>query len=408
MLIKIIKYIFFFFFLYFFIYNPPFVFLPKSPKTLLSFSFIPLIIKNDFNIYLVKFKELFLILTTVVVYCFIRDFIFGNFDVFLSNLTLYLDLYYLPILMLYFFYKYSIKKDLLEDVVTIGLIACFFTVLAIISTSTGDYFRYELLQSNEFTELVSFRNFGLAEALTFTYSITQGFVFCILLFYSKKYKYLLYLSPLFLVAIMFNARAGFTPVIVGLIIYLLFNFNLKFIMKTLVFSFILLLIVTNISFQEDQMKTIEWGLDFFTQVNDLISGSSVAENNTFDALFGYMLVLPTTELEWIFGTGDFIFARNYGVNSDVGYVLQLYYGGIVFISLLFLIVFWMLKTIQKSKNYDKSAYLLSYVLIITTLIVNVKGNIFSTNGYLRLCILLIMYFYCEQKKKEKTLNNING
>jgi hypothetical protein len=340
-----------------------------------------------------------LIITTIVTYSFIRDIKKGNFDIFSSNLTLFLDLYFLPILLLYFFYKLSLKKDLLIDVVLVGIVACFFTFLSIVNFDVGSYFRNELLRSSEFTDMISFRTFGLSEALTFTYGITQGIILSLMLLYSNKFKYYLILAPFFLIAVMFNARIGFTPIIIGVILYLIFDFNLKFVFKIFAFTITLILIITNITFQPDQVKTIEWGLDFFIQMNDVFTGSSNSNSNTFDALFGYMLVFPETLFEWIFGSGIYIFTIQTGPTSDVGYVLQLYYGGIIYLILLFLIVFWMLGIIKSYKNHSKSAYLFSSVIVVTTIIVNVKGDIFSTNGYLRLCILLIMYFYYQIKIK---------
>jgi len=361
---------------------------------------IPLLLTKKFRSYLFKFRELFILISLIVIYSFFRDLIGGEFVKLPSNITLYTDVYLLPIIILYFFHFLSVKDNLIEDIIITGIIASLFTLLSILSPAIGDFFRFDLLKTNEFTDLVAYRTFGLAELLTFTYGITQGVIFCLILFFSKQNKFFLFFIPLILISILFNARTGFTPVIIALIFYLINYFNIKLVVNTTILAVIALFIIPQITFSNEQQRTVEWGLDFFYQLNDLFTGSQSSDSNTFDALFGYMVVLPSTDLQWLFGTGEYIFAKSHGNDSDVGYIIQLYYGGIFYIILLFLIVIWMYKSSRIYKKYNKPAFLISLVLILTTIIVNVKGEIFSSNGYLRLCVLIFLFFNIKTSKSK--------
>lgn len=396
------NYTLFFIMLYFFIYNPPFSILPVSPKFLLYLLFIPLIINNIFYYYVRELKFFLGIIILLILYSFFRELPNNKeFDLFYIHFLFLFEIFLIPLGIVFFYNKFR-QNELIIDIIKIAFVTGIFTILMITLPALSDYVRYSLLKETEFTEAVAHRTYGLSESLTFSYGLIQGLMVPLALFYSKKNKKLLYTIPVFLICVLFNARIGFVPIIVGSFIYIYYNFNIKqFLLITIsFFCGYFLLFETDLFLK--QKETIEWGLDFFTQVTDFASGSSKANDNTFDSLFGSMLVLPDDELSWIIGTGENIFGRFYGKNSDVGYIIQLTFGGLFYLAMFFCLILSLLKLFKNFKAEEKK---IGFIIIVTLLIVNIKGNVFSTVGIFRLSILILFWFFFKNMSNLNKLSN---
>lgn len=336
----------------------------------------------------------------IVLYCFLTDLRSMDFEITSINFTLLLDIYILPILILHLYNLLKIKKDLIFFILCAANVACVFSLFSFAIPEIGSFFREDLLKSNDFTSFVAFRTFGLAEDLTFSYGITQGLMIGMMALYSKSRLLLWFAIPIFLGTILINARTGFVPVIIFTILFFSVNFRPKLIVQIFAVAFCLVMLLPNLNIESEKFKTLEWGLDFFLQMNDVTTGSSTSDFNTFDVLAGSMFVLPSSFLEFIFGTGNYIFGKDYGPSSDVGYILQLYYGGLIYLFLVFFILIWMIVTFFKTVRVTKKENIFWICLFLTICIVNIKGNVFTTNGFLRLAILLVMHNYIINSNKK--------
>jgi hypothetical protein len=85
-------------------------------------------------------------------------------------------------------------------------------------------------------------------------------------------------------------------------------------------------------------------------------------------------------------------------NSDVGFFLQLKYGGVVFATLLMLLFWTMIKRIYLFKRYGWYLFL----LITVTVISNIKGDFIPNSGGFRL--LFFIYVIIVHVEKLKTKN----
>lgn len=390
-----LKYALFFIMLYFFIFNPPFSFLPLSPKFGLYLLVFPYFLKRKFHRYFGYFKGIFFAIAAIVVFCFLREIEMTKSEFFILNFTMFFEYLLIPLFLIMFYESFAEDKDMVLDIVKVGIFASFFTIGMIFLPALGDFIRYQLLKTDDFTENVAERTFGLAESLTFSYGIVQGIMASLILFYSKQNKKLLLFLPVLIICIMFNARVGFSALIVGVGFYYAYNFKILNILATVIVLFSLFFIVTETSLFEKQKETIEWGLDFFTQSSDFLSGKK-SDDNTFDTLFGDMFILPDTEEAWLIGNGINIFGRTSGGTSDIGYILQLYYGGIIYLALLFLIV---LALFKKVKGLPKKEFFIGSSFLVTIILCNIKGNVFIPIGTMRLIILLVMWFVISNKNK---------
>lgn len=386
--------------LYIYIYNPPFAGLPLMPiELLLLFSLGYLTVFNKWFKILSIFQIEVVIFFLIVSFCFIRE-LFGFGNVFFRvNIFFFLQTVVLPYFIVNLYSKITTHKNLLKDIINIGFVAALFTLMMLFVPVLDEVIRYRILKTDDFTELVAYRAFGLSEGLTFAYGTTQGLVFGLALFYAKKYPIYYCYLPIILLSIIFNARIGLVPVVFSLMYFVFIKFNIKLISIISSFSLVFYVVIFKTSIFSEYTKTIEWAFDFFIQSSDFITGNSSSSTNTFDILFGDMAVLPNGIQEWLFGTGENIFLASSG-NSDIGYLIQLNYGGITYVVLLFTLIGYMMYRLRFLYRIDRW---LIFLFLTTIVITNIKGLMISIIPSFRLIAIIYCYLIMENKlfKKNK-------
>lgn len=374
-------------------FSPALVALPINPKYFLYILPLVLFFDRNFLRILVSFKKYIISLFIIWLFCLFREINVQEFIFFKIIFYLLFECVLIPVSIIYLFeFRLPIsgkKYNFIFCCIFIGFVAALISIFLLANPQYANIVRYNILVSDFFTDLVEFRTFGLADGLTFSYGVTLGILAGISLILSHKNKLLLILIPFFLFAIMINARTGFTPFLISVLFYLLYFSNIKSLFWILSIVFLGILISPLFAeFFNTNSFLIEWGLDFFIQINNFITGNKSDGGTTFSTLFGDMFILPETSLEWLFGRGINLFDY-YGGNSDVGYIIQLNYGGIIYI---FLILAFLLLSIFESKKFDKEQRVITYILILTFLVCNVKGNMFTSIGAFRVIMLFIIYF----------------
>lgn len=395
-----IKYLLFLGLLYVFIYNPPLAVLPFTPKYFL-YAIIPfiLVFKNKlFMQFLGKVKYIFLLLCLIIIYSFFRE-LFQLEIVFLPlQISLLIEILILPICFIILYKQIKPEGDFLNELILLGTIASVITVILILNPSLNDFIKFSVLRTTEYTEFVAGRAFGFSEGLTFSYGTVQGLILAIILFKAGKKSLYYFLVPLFFVSVLFNSRTGFTPVVVALFLSVLVNFKIKKILIFAIIFFAFSYLYNSTTLFEEYKKTIEWGLDFFVQSSEFLSNKS-SDTNTFSTLFNDMAIYPNTIAEWIFGTGENIFI-NPLQSSDVGYIIQLYYGGLFYLFLIFLLIFAIVKDIKNVFGIYRNLFA---VIIVCIILFNVKGNLFTPVGILRLIMILYIYMITTNSYRKKVL-----
>ena len=150
------------------------------------------------------------------------------------------------------------------------------------------------------------------------------------------------------------------------------------------------------SFASKYEKTIEWGTSFFIQTFGFVSGSKSAQSaNTYNTLLNKMIILPDTLMGWLFGTGNDLFAGTKGNpsiidigHSDIGFIRQLYFGGLVYVGLNVLLIAIMSVKIYRLKKYGWFLFL----FVFTVISANIKGYFVINQPAFRLFILFYMGF----------------
>lgn len=389
---------------YLFIFNPPFKFMPFGiPKILYLFALTYLIIKSKLGSFLLSYKSILKPMLIYISYSLIIQFItFSNasfaqinfFILFESFITTYVIAEILV-------HLYNNKAD--KMVMWTIIIASLISVVMISNPSLNSYVRDTLLieQKENIEHVLAFRAFGFAEDLLYTFAIVLGIGTCLCLKYAKNNKcYYIFIIPL-LIGILFNARIGIVPIILYLFYLVIIERNFSLIIYITVFIVTLVTILLNSSFGEEYEVTINWIMDGINEISNIFTGEQSEKNTNTDTLIR-MIVFPESIGGIIFGTGENIYLK-WNNNSDIGYILQIYFGGIIYLFLFLLIVIKLFVKLLANNLCDKW---FNYIFIGTILLCNIKGYFFYTCSGMRVLMLLFyIYILLRQKKIAAYFNN---
>jgi len=391
--------ILFFIVLYIYLYNPIFKFIGfGSIKLLLFLSLIFILLSNKVGFIIKSFsKEIFF--TFLLVLYNVVWAIFGGIDSLAAAYTCivwFLEAFIIPILIIFQFKDFLLKYEFKEISIFVGFIASLITFILILNPNINIYIRDNVIVDSLdlFSNKWTYRGFAIAESSAFGYGIIQGLILGICLFqFQLQKKYLYFIPIIFLfISIIFNSRIGMAPVAIAIVLYIT---NKKFsFTKIIVLALTIYIgswVLTRSSFSAKNATSIEWGLSFFTDTFNFLTGKD--QNSNYSVLFGDMLFIPDNTIDLFFGTGQNIFLEGKRT-TDVGYVLQIYQGGLFYLTLMLLFLIYLFRRCYK-KGKDKS---LPFLFVLTILLVNIKGNaLFVSNSFFRLFTLYYVYVVVYKK-----------
>ncbi len=388
---KVLKYLLFIVCLYFYIFNPIFRVLGFGVIKLLLFVSIIYLIFNKGSFSSFKYFKKEIILTIILIAYSLPLVMLGNGTALMipyQHVVWFLECFFIPVFLLSFFKNIFQKQSWESSVVIVGTIASLITLHLIINPETNIWVRESVIidSLDSFATTLYFRGFSLAESSAFGYGVAQGLILSFCLFSMRKsFLYALPIIPL-LVAILFNARVGFSVVVIALVLLIISNrIRFKGIITIVILVYAIILFVTNSTFISDNLRSLEWGLSFFDDTFSFFKGN--ASDSNYDVLLNSMLFFPTSLLGIIFGEGRSV----YGIidGSDIGYVNQIFTGGIIYLLIMLYFLWYMYKRNLKYAT-DK---LYPTLFIITLIIANFKGSVFFvSHSFFRLFTLY--YIYC--------------
>lgn len=378
-----IKAILFILFSYLYLYNPILI-LGGSGfgliKLLYPLAFFYLIVKNKLFVYFYQYRKELLLFLVIILYTFSRTaFTVNPFTEFYIKCIMLIECLFLPYFLVLLFLNWFKSNRIIMFLLACSFVASLITLLLITNPSLNLYFR-EITFAPTSKMIDNFlRSYGFAEALNFTYPILQGIFASISLFYiNKGFRYVV-LFALLLVSILFNARIGFAPIFITLCCFLFISQKKAFYIIS--FCSVLMLFFINTSFYQNNIETMEWAREAFYNLSDVLFGTNLATYDTVETLTKDMIVLPETLNEWLWGTGESLF----GVSSDVGYINQLSYGGLVYCIILYTFFIYIFYQLWRTYSGDRS---LIFILFVTVTLCNVKGDILTSNAVTRFIMLL--------------------
>lgn len=227
------------------------------------------------------------------------------------------------------------------------------------------------------------RIYGISGDYTFFTPIYHGLLAAVAAIYAvlKSNKYLIYI-PFILIAIILNGRFGLGVFIVGTFVGYLWLFmkrkqRLKIIQYTATFFIVLGIAIYLLKIINPY--TYAWIQSGFESTVNLIMHGELEDNYKY--LAGSHAYLPDG-VSLIVGEGHRVYAehgtsRGYN-SSDIGYVNDLFMGGIIYIIILYGSVFiFVLNKFNRKVNNDADYYInkiLPIILIITLILSNYKGE----------------------------------
>lgn len=350
-------------------------------------------------VYFKLFRKEMVIFTLLLLFTIFRS-AFGGDEMYIRTMaTSFFEVIFVSIFLSIFLFKLE-KDNWLNNIFLVGFAGAIISVVSLLNPEFNQYIK-GLQVLSEYSKEATFRSFGLADGLTFSYGISQGIILCLLILNSKNRLGYLIFSPLIIISCIFNARTGIVIIGLVLIYEIVANRRIKLLAFLGIIFFLTVTFSEKLIFSVDNEGAIKYTSDFFLEIDDLLTGSSNADYNTADVLFEDMIVLPSDSAEWIVGSGQSSF-NSYTDNTDIGFLLQLKYGGLLFILILYSLVGLMLLKTWKFKNLRW----FSILFLVSFIIANTKGDFIPGTGAFRLLFFVYIYLISYQKTNFIKLQNV--
>ncbi len=311
--------------------------------------------------------------------------------------------------------NYSIH-DLLNLLLSVGLIQGLLAIITFISPSLKQILTLNLLQQGAISQdayLYSYdrRFYGYANGLTFGMPVVQAFLSGIALYLSiyKGKKYIIYTVICFFSAAI-NARVSM--VVIGVCIGVLIFFTpkkkrsvyLRYLVgggMAVIFVFLGIMLISYYA-----PHTFEWIRSGILEILEFLHG------DINDGYFSYITDIGHLQLpkgiKLIVGSGARTLGGNrYGISSDIGYINDIWLGGILYCIVIYSLMLYYLIKINKIKtSKDKNILtFIQYTLLFCAIFLNVKMYIVSLNGFSNLFLILIVYIVYGKDKTHKLTKN---
>lgn len=355
-----------------------------------------------------QFKREITILLVAALYSFFRGAFSGQISMGVEDVSAVLSLVIIPFFLIN--YGKSIGIDSVDKLIQLLAIA---TALAVASSlaaffvpSINEFFRDHFLQLDEDSYIVlnDYRGFGLGAGLTSHYSYTIGLICVLGILYDKYSKWMKFLIPFALVAMFINARTGVIITLVGVLIYLLKSgsfFTSIVLASICVIAYVYIEPLLSIVLGVDE-RTLEWAMGFVNDTGSYVQGDT--SSGALNLLLHEMIHFPSDFGGWIFGEGVSLFHgymfQGCFINSDIGFINQLFYGGIFFCVLLYSLIYYMIRRLMKMNQKS-----LTLFFFLVFLIVNFKSSLFMrsyTLGAMFLVYFSIVSLGSEEANKKRS------
>ena len=336
----------------------------------------------------------------------------------------------IPILMICVLYICIRSKELNYSIYNLAI--CFviatmiqflLTLIALLFPNVKDFF-VSIMYANTGDSYLNIpwvmdrRGFGFCNTFVDSFGFGMGIIACLPLFFVKKNNWkMVYFIPCLILVSLVNVRTGLVMAGMGLVISIPIvfsafikaerNYKIKAI-KTIVISlgilaaFVLLVAHCN-------RVTLNWIMGDVNSVIEatvpnaeeiIIEVESDSQTTTADTLFSdrFWNIPPIGTL--ILGSGHTIYGAEGYPNSDVGYINDLWLGGVIGCLLLYGAFAGLFTRAFKSTK-EKNIKLLIIYLALSILVFQIKANAIMFNAGLNTIIPILFYIcYCRGEKND--------
>lgn len=333
----------------------------------------------------------------------------GTFSSFLNLFAIFLEI--IPVCVVFFYFYGEESGPLLDDVILTGCLQSVIAIFALLFPPLQSMIVGRMITvgySDAMQTMASWRMFGLSRELTFAMPVVQSLIACLCLYFSiVKDKIYLIPIPFLVFSSIINARTGIIVFGIGGLFVLLSTFRFKFSsVLTIMIVGLILWASTNLfsSFISNNEVTAAWLLSGVEDITAFVSGGELDEN---DSYFTYLSKpekyrVPENLLQFLFGTGERSQGNaNIQFPSDIGYINDIWLGGIIY---MLLVVYFFSRTTYKIVFSDglsrkvRRPRLLALGIVSVLLATNVKGQLFTWNEFLSFWFLLFIMFLNRNSK----------
>ena len=337
----------------------------------------------------------------------------GGTDLLIGYVFITLGIEILPIsfVIVYFLKKLNGKRKFTDLIIHVGFLQSVFSVLTflipqlqlwVINTMLSYGYRDIIIR------LSQHRMFGLSYTFPYSMPIVQGVIACLSMYLgiNKNAKYFIF-TPFLIFSGIINARICIVIALIGALLILFDSLRLKFRKKykivIIVLFFTLLFNPISNFIQEVSPSTYAWLYDGGEELINLFYG------DTSGSYMSYITnkanyILPS-DLNFVFGTSKRVIRDNTTYKSDIGYVNDIWLGGIVYAVIIYSYLIIKLKKIWQSlNNQNANGTITSLFLLLVIASGNLKGTIYAVNEFINLFYLI--YIACilgivRQKAQQK-------
>ena len=255
------------------------------------------------------------------------------------------------------------------------------------------------------------RMYGFSYTMSFAMPVVQSILaaVCVYKAFMEKLRYLI-LVPFLLFSSIINARVGIVVFVIAGIIALIASAKISLKNVIALVAVIAMIIAVPKIFANllEGSKTFDWLQEGINEITDFIF-----DYETSDGYFSYVTDkqrYKTPEgIGFFFGTGNISTRGNENYASDIGFINDMWLGGVFYV--IPLLVYFLGRTNRIMNFYFNGKSVckpVSLITIVMLLIINIKGRCFSWNEIMNLWFLvytfvITKYFYDEEKERSYDL-----
>lgn len=393
--------------LFIFIFSPRFLFIPVDPSFLIMMvSFLVLLINKDLQRILCDNLMIILFFVLLGMYCVIIENIQGT-EMSSNSFSMMQFRIILEIVIPGAVFAYYVQKKKIDLIrlLSVFMIFQFLSCGLMLNFGVKEFIFSKILKLDKISDVVfMIRYFGVGRNYLSSLPLCCTYI-NIFLFINFFYKQNILSIISFILGntvLLLNSRTSIVMELVSIFIFIIIIFikscltmdkgGIKRFTKKQKRKIVFFLILFSVLFiyligKNRELLSFmgEWVVTGFRTIGKLLHGDKT--EGTFKDLFSGM-VLPKTNISWIFGTGTL----NVGEHvTDIGYIRYLLYGGIIFSTLLYGGMLFLL-FVMLNVTHNKVDKIFVVLLAIGIFVGQFKGETFSVNELMRLFFFFYFYF----------------
>ena len=286
------------------------------------------------------------------------------------------------------------RENFIFDLITVSTIAAIISLFLYFIPSVAQIIRDISGATEQLNNDTRNRGYGIASSLFSGYPLIQACCAYICIVLGKHtYKYIQFL--LIILSITLNARTSLFVLASMVIVHYLMFSSLKQILTMFVYTTLGIIIFIILGLHESFIDMFDFVLEAYFMILDQFLGTSYTNGaGHFTGLMDTFLIWPDDIKEWIFGNGSYMLTGSKKGSSDVGFIIQLNYGGLIYLLLIAYPILFIIKKMYKLKKWEQFI-----CLVITVFILNWKGDMFLQTNFVFLALSIYLntnLFVCHE------------